>query len=220
MTAIAVTDLTQSTLEGTGIFDVLMRATKVHLDAEFAKNRIKGSEYATVYLGSLEAVMRTSLEFLMQKQRIGLEADLLAKQILLAQVNIDKITAEVAQVTAQTALLTQQRLNAVTENGVIAASVTKAEKEALFITQKTVTELAQTTGAGIGVDSYLGKQISVLNRQASGYLRDSEQKAAKIMADAFVAMNVSDVGDVASAASLDGGNVSSAISKLLAGAGT
>ena len=48
MTAIAVTDLTQSTLEGTGVFDVLMRATKVHLDAEFAKNRIKGSEYATV----------------------------------------------------------------------------------------------------------------------------------------------------------------------------
>lgn len=198
MTAIAVTDLTQSTLEGTGVFDVLMRATKVHLDAEFAKNRIKGSEYATVYLGSLEAVMRTSLEFLVQKQKVDLEAQLMAQQIL---------------------LVTQQRLNAVTENGVIAASVTKAEKEVLFIAQKTVTELAQTTGTGIASDSYLGKQISVLTQQASGYTRDSEQKAAKIMADAHVALLVSDVASGGTSAGLGDSAVSSVIAKLKTGVG-
>ena len=70
MTAIAVTDLTQSTLDGTGVFDVLMRATKAHLEAEYNKNRIKGAEYATVYLGSLEPVLRTSLDFLLQKQKL------------------------------------------------------------------------------------------------------------------------------------------------------
>ena len=155
----------------------------------------------------------------MQKQRIGLEADLLTKQILLAQVNIDKTAAEVAQVTAQTALLTQQRLNAVTENGAIAASVTKAEKEVLFITQKTVTELAQTTGAGIASDSYLGKQISVLTQQASGYTRDSEQKAAKIMADAHVALLVSDVASGGTSAGLGDSAVSSVIAKLKTGVG-
>ena len=84
MTTIAVTDLTQSTLEGTGVFDVLMRANKAHLEAEFNKNRIKGAEYATVYLGSLTQVMQTALQFLLTKEKTDLEAQLLHKQILLA----------------------------------------------------------------------------------------------------------------------------------------
>lgn len=140
MTVIAVADLTQTTLDGTGVFDVLMRANKTHLEAEFAKNRIKGAEYATVYLGSLESVMRTSLEFLMQRQRTALEAELMQQQILLAQVevlkanaqvdlvrqqilnaqaeldilqlNATKIPAEIAQLTAQTGLTNQQKVNA------------------------------------------------------------------------------------------------------------
>lgn len=140
MSDITVADLTQTTLNGTGVFDVLMRATKVHLEAEFSKNRIKGPEYATVYLGSVESVMRTSLEFLMQRQRIGLEAQLMAQQVLVAQaevlkanaqvqvalaevektrleveilrLSVDKIPAEIAHIKAQTGLVTQQKLNA------------------------------------------------------------------------------------------------------------
>lgn len=129
MTELFISDLTQSTLEGTGVFDTLMRANKTHLEAEFAKNRIKGAEYATVYLGSLDSVMRTSMEFLLQKQRIGLEAQLLEQQILLAQVGVQKANAElaiveaslakipleIAQLEAQTQLVTQQIANLTAE---------------------------------------------------------------------------------------------------------
>ena len=122
MTALVVADLTQATLEGTGVFDVLMRANKTHLESEFSKNRVKGAEYATVYLGSLDAVMRTSLEFLLQRQRIDLDSQLLQQQIILAQVevqkanaelailqaNLDKIPAEIAHLEAQTSLIGQQ----------------------------------------------------------------------------------------------------------------
>ena len=62
MTAITIANLTQATVDGTGVFDVLMRANKAHLEAEFAKGRIKGSEYATVYLGSLQAVLQTAFQ--------------------------------------------------------------------------------------------------------------------------------------------------------------
>ena len=58
MTTLTVATLTETTIEGNGVFDVLMRANKAHLDKEFALNGIKGAEYATVYLGSLESVMR------------------------------------------------------------------------------------------------------------------------------------------------------------------
>lgn len=90
---IQVTDLTQATVTGDGVFDVLMRATKAHLDEEFKKNRITGPEYSTVYLGSVQQVMQTSLEFLLQRKRIGLEAELLAQQILLAQIEVQKADA-------------------------------------------------------------------------------------------------------------------------------
>ena len=115
MTTIAVADLTQAELNGTGVFDVLMRANKAHLEAEFSKNRIKGAEYATVYLGSLTQVMQTALAFLLAKDKTNLEAELLEKQILLAQVQIDKTTAEKLQVEAQTLLINQQRTNLVAE---------------------------------------------------------------------------------------------------------
>ena len=143
MTDLTVADLTQTTLEGTGVFDVLMRANRAHLENEYDKNRIKGAEYATVYLGSMESVMRASLEFLLQRQKISLEAQLLEQQILLAQVevlkanaavdlvhaqiantqaelaiiqaNALKIPAEIALLTAQTSMSDQQRLNLIDE---------------------------------------------------------------------------------------------------------
>ena len=115
MTTIAVADLTSATLAGTGVFDVLMRANKTHLEAEFSKNRIKGAEYATVYLGSLTQVMQTALQFLLTKEKADLEAQLLQKQILLAQAQIDKTASEKLQVEAQTLLINQQKANLLAE---------------------------------------------------------------------------------------------------------
>lgn len=127
MTTLTVADLTQANLAGTGVFDVLMRANKAHLDSEFDKNRIKGSEYATVYLGSLQSVMQTALAFLLQREKNNLEAQLLEQQIILAQVevqkanaelallelNLTKIPAEIAHLEAQTQLVDQQKTNLV-----------------------------------------------------------------------------------------------------------
>jgi len=101
MTALVIADLTESSLDGKGVFDVLMRANKAHLESEFQKNRIKGSEYSTVYLGSLEAAMRISLEFLTQRQRIDLEARLMEQQILVAQAQVTKSLSEVDLMKAQ-----------------------------------------------------------------------------------------------------------------------
>lgn len=122
MTTITIAQLTTETLTGDGTFDVLMRANKAHLEAEYTKNRIKGAEYATVYLGSLDAILRTSMDFLLQKERVSLEADLLAQQILLAKVavlkaeaelaiieaSLPKVAAEIAQINAQTLLIEAQ----------------------------------------------------------------------------------------------------------------
>lgn len=115
MTAITNADLTTTLLDGTGVFDVLMQANKAHLEAEFQKGRIKGPEYATVYLGALNQVLQTATAFLLARDKASLEANLIQKQIDLAQIQIEKTQSEKAQVEAQTLLITQQRANLVAE---------------------------------------------------------------------------------------------------------
>lgn len=234
MTAIAVTDLTLATLEGSGVFDVLMRANKAHLEAEFNKGRIKGAEYSTVYLGSLTQVMQTALSFLLAKEKTDLEAQLLQKQIAVAQIEIDKASATLAQIEAQTALINQQKLNAITENTVLVAqecklraeydltlaSILKANQETALLTQKVATERAQITAMGVDDDSVLGRQKGLYVAQTNGFTRDAEQKAAKLMVDSWNVRRTTDEATVADAINmLNDATVGRAVTKLLAGVG-
>lgn len=391
---ISLSDLTEATLEGTGVFDVLMQANKAHLESEFQKNRIKGTEYADVYLGSLTQVMQTALAFLLAKEKTNLEAQLLQKQIDLAQVQIDKTNAEKAQTEAQTLLIGQQRenlaaeganilkqgvlldaqaalsgqqrtnlaaealnipkqgalidaqvqvqvankahtegqtqlvaqqksnliaelsnipkqgllieaqtlvqqsnkahtdeqtlliaqqksnllaeannipkqgllidaqkevqlankahldadtllvdqkkLNAVTENTVLVAqevktradicvlqaqfdltkqSVLKATEETSLLAQKMVTEKAQTTALAVDADSVVGRQKGLYLAQSTGFTRDAEQKAAKLLADSWSVRRTTDDTVEANPAHLGDTHIARAIDKLLAGVG-
>ena len=136
MSEILLSDLTEASLAGNGVFDVLMRATKAHLDEEYTKNRIKGPEYSTVYLSSLNAVMDKSLQFLLYKQKTELEAELMAAQI--AQTN-----AQVLLTKAQTELAIQQKLNAENEWLLLAEQKAKMTAETLLINQQAANALTQ-----------------------------------------------------------------------------
>lgn len=122
MTAITLSNLTDGELNGKGIFDQLMVACKAHLEAEFKKGAIKGPEYAQVYLGQVQSVMQTALQFISLQSKIGLEADLLAAQVALAN-------AQLAQTQAQTDLVKQQVANALVEKSLIEAKVAQAAAE-------------------------------------------------------------------------------------------
>jgi hypothetical protein len=246
MAEITLAQLTSGTVVGEGVFDILMKTTAAHLDVEFNKNRIKGPEYATVYLGSLEAILNTSVTFLLQKQKVDLEAQLLTLQIELAEVEVRKaeaellllqdqklkIAAEITQLTAQTGLTNQQRINAVTENTVliaqecklraeydlVRANVLKTGAENDLLVQKVATEKAQILGLGVDDNSVIGKQKKLYQAQTDGFARDAEQKAAKLLVDTWNARRMTDEGTVA-----DGTNmlndvvIGRAMTKLLAG---
>ena len=126
---VTLPQLTEATLTGAGVFDVLMKAAAVHLEDQFKKDRIKGSEYSTVYLGGMEAVLATSIAFLLQKDKNTLDSYLVEQQILLAQIEVQKaqaqlllltqsllkVPAEIALLEAQTAIAVQQKLNLIAE---------------------------------------------------------------------------------------------------------
>ena len=142
---ITVDELTTETVDGTGVFDKLMRTNKAHLEQEFQKTRIKGPEYATVYLGSLQSVLQASIQFLLERDKTTLAALMLKQQYILAQVEVMKaavqlaileqsllkLPAELAMLAAQTAVQVQQRLNLIAEEEGIRAKTALTEQQTL-----------------------------------------------------------------------------------------
>lgn len=52
----------------TGIFDVLMKTVAENLEEQYDNNRINSTDYANVYLGSLQSVLAQSIQFALQEQ--------------------------------------------------------------------------------------------------------------------------------------------------------
>ena len=240
--------LTQAEVDGTGVFDVLMQASRNHLDQEYKLGRIKGPEYSQVYLSSIQPVLQTALQFLLSKDKTSKELELLDKQIELAgvevqkaqaelvilQANQQKIPAEIALLTAQTALTNQQTTNALKELELIAANICKAQaeydvlmesklktaEEKTLLIQKTATEKAQTQGLGVDEDSIIGKQKALYQSQSDGIKRDAENKAAQIMVNSWQIRRTTDSGTIADGTNLlNDATVGRAVNKLLSGVG-
>ena len=121
-TKVDIADLTHASVEGNGVFDVLMRAVNAHLQKEWSANRLKGTEYSTVYLGALESTMNASLQFLLARDKTNAELDILKQQLVNLKVdeaNAIKqgvvLTNQAAQIAAQTSLTTKQELQVVAE---------------------------------------------------------------------------------------------------------
>lgn len=227
-------DLTTGVLEGTGVFDKLMATAKAHLDAEFKKGSIRGPEYSQVYLGQVQAVLQTSVQFLANRQKISLEADLLAAQIALAGAQLLQVQAQTELVHAQTELAVQQKLNAVIEGTVLVAqecklraeydltvnTTLKTTSEIALLSQKVATERAQTQDIGVDDNSVIGKQKALYQAQTSGFTRDAEQKAAKLLIDTWNARRMTDEGTVADGVNmLNDATVGAFVTKLKAGIG-
>lgn len=204
---ITLADLTTTTLNGTGVFDVLMRANKAHLDEEFTKGRIKGPEYATVYLGSLQAVLAASLQFLLQRDKVNQEVKLLEQNTANAVIEGTVLTA------------TECKLRA--EFDVLMLTKDKTAQETNLLLQKVVTERAQVASLGVDDDSVVGKQKALYSAQTAGFTRDAEQKAAKVMVDSWNVRRTTDETGVDGNIDnmLNDVAVGRAVNKLLGGVG-
>jgi len=87
-TDIKLTDLTNGSTvngkwEGTGVFDVLLKTINENINIQYDLNRIKDTDYATVYLGSLQSAMQQSIEYLFKEQLTEAQIDGVLKDNLL-----------------------------------------------------------------------------------------------------------------------------------------
>lgn len=206
MADITIDQLTGAGVAGSGVFDVLMRTVKAHLDLEYSSNRIKGADYATVYLGSMQHAMDSALAFLLQNGKVAAEIALLEQQRLNAVTQNLVLQAEKCKLDAEFDLLVVQKA--------------KSDTEITLLTQKVVTERAQTASVGVDEDSVVGRQKGLYYAQTNGFTRDAEQKAAKILADTWNVRRTTDDGTSANSTNmLSDTEVGRAITKLLSGVG-
>ena len=85
-TDLVITDITNGSIvnnkwSGTGIFDKLFAAVTQNIELQYSLGRIKGPEYATVYLGSLQAVLQQSIEYALKEKLTEVQIDLAVKDI-------------------------------------------------------------------------------------------------------------------------------------------
>lgn len=154
-----VSRLTTQSLAGTGVFDIMMATTKLHLKEEYNAGRITGEEYTTVYLGAMQSVMQNSVQFLLnfqQEEKIQSEIALVRQKTVTELANTDNtiptglgfnggIEPEIEGLVA----LTKAKIEL--ENLLITAQTTNTIAQADLTDQKLITETAQTTTASAGL---------------------------------------------------------------------
>lgn len=156
---IPVEDFTQAKVDGTGVYDILMKANSAHLEQEFSRGRIKGPEYSEVYLGVMQGTMNTALAFLVQQNKLALEAKLMETQILIAeaqlaqaaialqiaQLQLQKVPAEIALLEAQADNLKAEGLNIPKQGEKIDADTAAVIKQTEMITQQIANAVIEGT---------------------------------------------------------------------------
>ena len=167
-------DLTTKVVNGTGIFDELMTAAHAHLDQEWGKQRITGTQYAEVYLGQMTAVLQQSVAFLVQRDSIYLNNLLIQSQIELAEKQLEKADKELEMLDKQIELIGAQIISQEANNALIAQKV-KTEKSQI-----------QDIVDGEVVVGVTGAQTALYKQQKEGFIRDAEQKALKIISDTWI----------------------------------
>nr|DAX06407.1 MAG TPA: hypothetical protein [Caudoviricetes sp.] len=182
ITPITNEDLTTKVVDGTGIFDELMTAANAHLESQFKNERITGTQYAEVYLGQLQAVLGSAVQFLIERDKTYLNNLLINAQIELADKQVELAEKQLEQADKQLELLEKQ--------------IELQQAQSDLAKQKIKTEIAQIadTVDGVAVTGVIGAQVALYKQQKESFLRDAEQKSLKILADTWITRKTIDDG--------------------------
>lgn len=191
-------DLTTIDLQGSGVWDKMLRNMRVQLNDQFEKNRITGPTYGQVYAATYESTLQAAITLLLAKERQALEIKQLELQNQLTQAQIDQINDqmqktpyEIEQIKAQTENIktetaqTQYNIDHILP---LQANGLELENQTREYNLNTVlpTQVAQAnkqlelTEAQIAVQN---KQLDLLEEQVSQAKAQTEYYAQKVITE-------------------------------------
>lgn len=217
---LTVSDLTTRSIDGSGVFDQLMVANKVHIAEEFDKGRLTAEQYSKAYIEITTAVMNMSLQFVLQKEQNYWSNILLQSQARQAeiqavtaatQLEINKAELVMKQYDTKTseANYAVSKMRLATENAQF-TNITAQINSTLFqleelmpkqkelLNEQVEVQHAQTSDLKLDgvtpVTGSVGKQRELYTQQITSYKRDSEYKTAKMFLDAWITQKTLDDG--------------------------
>src|SRR5574343_926608 len=138
-TGFNVDELTEGSLTGKGVFDVLLQTLRLHLDREFNSGLITGTAYATVYSQAITAFLAQAAQYAISKAKLPLELQLLQEQITLTKEQQNKLIAETSLVGKQELQVIQETSNLVITNTKLKIEKDKFSYELAFVLPEEVT---------------------------------------------------------------------------------
>lgn len=175
-----------TTEQNTGIFDKIMAGVDRRVDSQYKLQRLSGNDFATVYVGAIQAALQESVKFLQVQA---------ANEIALAQ-----STADLALKRSQKDLAEQQTIkerynSTIAENQSIASqhenAIAEEKKRKLtaetnLLDKKILTEVTQET--------VLNAQKGVYAAQKNGFKFKATVDACKVLSDAWITGSTSAAG--------------------------
>jgi hypothetical protein len=154
-------DLTTSVVGGTGLFDKLMTAVKQHLLEEYNSQRLKGADWAKVYLGSMEATLANAVQYIASVGLLDAQLEKIKSDIELTNQQIENAKTEQRLTEANITLVEQNTKVAIQQEAEI-----KFKVEQLY-PQQLLTEVAQTENITAQKDKTVYETANILPRDAA-----------------------------------------------------
>ena len=209
---ITLAQLTERKVGGNGAFDALMEGMGAHLKAEYEKGRITGAEYTKAYIALTEGAMSNAVSFLINRDQAFWQAQNAQVQAITALVQLE--TAKVQLAAVQLEAMNQRANYALTKirlagesvayctaqfnlNDMLPAQLLLNEAQRKMVSEQMEAQRAQTLNTrtdGTQIVGVLGKQKDLYSQQITSYMRDSENKAARLFTDAWITMKTIDEG--------------------------
>ena len=145
-----ISRLTTASVDGTGVFDILMRSAKQHLLEEYNADRVTGDEYTKLYLGTMTAVMQTAVQYILnvqQEEKIQAEIALVRQKTVteLAQTDDDiPVGLGFNGDTNVEGLIALEKEKLRQSGLLVDAQIAQAQTSEALLGQQIVTELART----------------------------------------------------------------------------
>jgi hypothetical protein len=82
------TSVTNAVSNGTGTFDKLMNSVNLYLNDQYNNGRLKGTDYANVLLGSIQAVLQQAVQFELQEELTEAQVGIAQKDLELKEYDL------------------------------------------------------------------------------------------------------------------------------------
>lgn len=159
---------------------LLKQMEKLDQDILYVKEQILLSQ------AQREKILQEIENLKLQEQILVQQVEESKQKVLLMKAQVRLTEAQADKTEAEIPLIEQKIVNLAAELDVLKATIQKALQEVELMKQKVKTERAQTEDTTDGVTPVkgtIGKKNILLTHQATGFIRDAEQKAAKILTD-------------------------------------